>query len=1446
MKKNANSLWSYLVIIMITGVIAVTGPIGCKSDSGGGGGGSAPVVTPEDDDDDTTTPPDDDDDDTTATDDDDDTIDNCVDVDGDGYGADCSLGTDCDDSLVTGAGCNTDCLTFFEDSDGDGYGNAITYTTACTAPAGYVANDDDCDNASVEHWSDCGVCVDDDGDNFGSGCDLGPDCDDSLATGTVCHTSCSDFYDDSDGDSFGDSALSVAACYVPTGFVSNSTDCDAADAAHWSDCAVCTDADGDDYGSSCNLGPDCDDDSVTGASCNDACNIYYRDTDSDTYGDLLSSLDACVLPVGYVSDNSDCAPGDADHWADCGSCSDTDGDGYGPGCDLGSDCDDDPITGDSCNTGCATYYTDVDSDSYGDDAQATVACVTPSGYVDNNTDCAPADASHWSDCGVCSDSDGDNYGTGCDLGDDCDPADAIHWSDCSTCTGTGDVDGDGYGDGCNLADCDDTAATGAPCYDGCTTFYDDTDADGYGNPATAADACSIPAGYVADNTDCDPASAIHWADCGTCTGAGDLDADGYGSGCDLADCDDTLATGTGCYTGCDIYYDDTDGDGYGAPMTSATACTTPVDYVSDNSDCDPSSAMHWSDCGSCTDADGDGYGSVCDLGPDCDDSDANANPALTEIYYNGINDDCDALTIDDDQDGDGVTSNAETGGDPDCDDIDQYTFPGAATHNHAALCMRDEDGDDYGDGWPSPWVVGGTDCDDTDPGVEGGCFEAVKVAAGQYHTCALLDTGAVRCWGLNSYGQLGEGGVKFNYSSPVDVTGLSSGVADISAGEAHTCALLDTGAVKCWGKDNVGQLGDGGSNTNQSTPVDVSGLSSGVEAIAVGHYHTCALLDTGAVQCWGSDSYGQLGDGGTNTNQSFPVAVTGFGSDVDAISAGGYHTCAVLSTGAAMCWGQDNAGQLGDGGTNTEQSTPVAVSGLSSGVWKISAGRSHTCALLDTGAAKCWGYDGYGQLGDGGTNTEQSTPVDVSGLSIGVEEITVGGFHTCAQLVTGGMKCWGFNSYGQLGDVGESYDSQSTPVDVSGLSFGVTAITAGMHHTCAVLGTGLIKCWGSDEDGQLGDGAINNNQATAVDVSGLSSGVAAMAAGSSHSCALLDSGAVKCWGRDSYGQLGDGGTNTDQSTSVDVSGFSTGVTDISAGSDHTCAVFDTGAVKCWGRDSYGQLGDGGTNTSKSTPVDVSGLSSGVVAISAGNYHTCALLNTGAVKCWGRDSYGQLGDGGTNTNQSTPVEVSGLSLGVAAISAGGSHTCALLDTGAVKCWGTDSYGQLGDGVDLVEQSTPVDVSGLSSGVAAIAAGNNHTCAILDSGAAKCWGYGARGQRGDGVTNTTQPTPVDVSGLSSGGTAISAGYNHTCALFDTDSVKCWGDDGYGQLGDGWEEIEQLTPVDVGSAGVEAIVAGDYHTCALLDTGAMRCWGRSNYSQLGIGETQKVNTPVNVLGF
>jgi len=325
----------------------------------------------------------------------------------------------------------------------------------------------------------------------------------------------------------------------------------------------------------------------------------------------------------------------------------------------------------------------------------------------------------------------------------------------------------------------------------------------------------------------------------------------------------------------------------------------------------------------------------------------------------------------------------------------------------------------------------------------------------------------------------------------------------------------------------------------------------------------------------------------------------------------------------------------------------------------------------------------------------------------------------------------------------------------------VEKITTGRDHTCAILDDGSVSCWGNNVVGQLGDGT-NINRNTPTQTLPLGQGAVAISAGgtegSFYTCALLDDGSVSCWGSNDYGQLGDGGVD-DRNTPTQTLPLGQSAVAIAAGTDHTCAVLDDGSVSCWGSNGYGQLGDGTTTHSWGTPTQTSPFDTGktAVAITAGNFHTCALLNDDSVSCWGSNSHGQLGDG-TDSDRTTPTQTLTLGQSAVAISAGNVHTCAILDDGSVSCWGSYYYGQGGDRTSI-SKNTPTQTVPLGQVAVAISAGWRHTCALLDDDSVRCWGVNSEGQLGDG-TNT--------------GTILLDDYwPGTNYPIPTSELYCWGD-------------------------------------------------------------------------
>ncbi len=369
----------------------------------------------------------------------------------------------------------------------------------------------------------------------------------------------------------------------------------------------------------------------------------------------------------------------------------------------------------------------------------------------------------------------------------------------------------------------------------------------------------------------------------------------------------------------------------------------------------------------------------------------------------------------------------------------------------------------------------------------------------------------------------------------------------IAAGIWHTCGLTTRGTAYCWGDNSVGQLGDG-SSRGSSTPVAVSGglsfssLATNGTPPSAGpppefvNDHTCGLTSSGAAYCWGDNSAGQLGNGST-TGSSTPVAVSG-GLSFTALATGGVHTCGLTSAGVAYCWGANYAGQLGVGTTTGPQTCAVTVSGL-----------------------------GYFEL------TCSTVPVAVSG-GFSFRDLAAGGIHTCGLTSAGAAYCWGLS-------VGASNSTVPAPV-ATGLRW--ASITARGHYTCGVT---------------LGESAY-------------------------------------CWGENSAGQLGTGST-TSSSTPVAISGGLT-FSAIAPGGDHTCGLTTSGAAYCWGDNSSGQLGNGSTSSS-SVPVAVSGDLSFSALATSRRHHTCGLTTSGAVYCWGDNYSGQLGNG-TTTSSSVPVKVAG--------------------------------------------------------------------------------------------------------------------------------------------------------------------------------------------------------------
>ncbi|MFO0629301.1 MAG: MopE-related protein, partial [Polyangiales bacterium] len=762
---------------------------------------------------------------------------------------------------------------------------------------------------------------------------------------------------------------------------------------------------------------------------------------------------------------------------------------------------------------------------------------------------------------------------------------------------------------------------------------------------------------------------------------------------------------------------------------------------------------------------------------------------------------------------------------------------------------------------------------------------ATDIDAGYYHSCAVLATGGVRCWGRNDYGQLGDGSVygrTVGYEV-VNLTGASVCTGTPGAPATETCNTVD---------DNCnGVVDDLGPSTCTACTLTATSCTAGVGA--------CAR--TGTTTC---------GVGG---------AISTGASEVS--------SCAVMGSGVLRCWGYNGYNNLGDG-TTTQRSAPVgAFPSTLTTVAQMAGGFEHECVRLASGQVQCWGYNAYSQLGDNSA-TNRATPVTVL-VSAGtpldsVNELSLGYNTSCALRVDGTVWCWGYNGNGEVGD--NTTTTRALATRVTGLT-NVVHIGVGHNHGCAVKNDGTLWCWGYNANGQLGDGSTAT-RLTPVQVSGISTAVEVVA-GSAHTCARLSDNTVRCWGRGTEGQLGNNGASNSVSPVTVLINASTALTNargLTATYHSVCARLGDGTARCWGWNAYGQIGDGtGTNRlvatvvqelrpGASSPITLAGVSS----ISGGHYHVCASLSDLTVRCWGRGDYGQIGDGAV-AGRTYATEVLSLTNGTTCSATPGTGTTEVCDgvdndcngvvddiapascspgacgTGRLACSGTSTTCAVltltaagtvcrgaANACDPVETCTgssaacPADVGpasgfsdcsgvclptggactvgtgscsgtgtvvcGVNAGVQ-VAPGYEHTCVLLNNRTIRCVGYNGYGQLGDGTT-TNRTATVAVSGVTTA-TSVVGGYYHACARLTDGTARCWGYNGHGEIGDNTATTRVTATVVSGLSNVRQLDAGIYHTCAVLNDGTVRCWGYNGYGQIGDNTTTNRLVPTAVSG-
>jgi alpha-tubulin suppressor-like RCC1 family protein len=391
--------------------------------------------------------------------------------------------------------------------------------------------------------------------------------------------------------------------------------------------------------------------------------------------------------------------------------------------------------------------------------------------------------------------------------------------------------------------------------------------------------------------------------------------------------------------------------------------------------------------------------------------------------------------------------------------------------------------------------------------IQSGSRQFVQVSNGGWHTCGIAaDNHKAYCWGNNADGELGNGSSGNGNShgadsaTPVAVVADADGVLNsltfrqVAAGDYHSCGIASNGKAYCWGYNYYGELGNNSTVSRSAIPVAVAADANGelnsltFQQISVGSEHTCAIASNGQAYCWGSGSNGRLGNNSTGLSR-IPVAVSG-GLVFQQIAAGGAHTCAIAINGRAFCWGSNGSGQLGNPSVSSSY-IPIAVVADAGGALNnltlqqiVTGNNNHTCAIASNGQAYCWGYNGYGELGNNSV-TNSSIPVAVSG-SLTLQQIAAGQFHTCAITTSGRAYCWGYNGDAELGNGSNSgpatctvsshgYACSTTPVAViaNGAlnNLTLTQISAGEGHACAIASNMQAYCWGANDYGQLGNGA---------------------------------------------------------------------------------------------------------------------------------------------------------------------------------------------------------------------------------------------------------------------------------------------------------------------------------------------------------------------------------------
>lgn len=721
--------------------------------------------------------------------------------------------------------------------------------------------------------------------------------------------------------------------------------------------------------------------------------------------------------------------------------------------------------------------------------------------------------------------------------------------------------------------------------------------------------------------------------------------------------------------------------------------------------------------------------------------------------------------------------------------------------------------------------------------VSGTCDPYEKVSTQWDHTCALRQSGAVDCWG-NNESQEGNGGVgnapleapsRLRWTPPGAAAEEELRARDVSVGNAFTCFVSDhegesSGRLYCSGSNSsFRRAGSTGSPNWPPQPVRGAQGTREFVRVELGAFFGCAIDVDGDVWCFGANTEGQ--NGSVLSNERFARQVP-FSADATEIALSYGTVCAALTNRTVECVGANETGQLGRG-SRGDGAFPVPApvvgvggTGALAGITRISANATGFCAIDEDDDLLCWGRVGL---------EVEPTPTLVAE---DVSDVAIFNIAFCWVELSGEAWCRGRTLQADFGD-GITGNGGVTVPQRSPTLDGFSAMDGGYRGGCALDAMGELRCWGYSIYGTvLRESLVEEVPAPVVDEDGLAlTSLSNVAMGTEGTCAV-SGGSAYCWGSGGRTDFGNA-SNISYAYAIEIPGLSA-VTDV-ARSDFggACAIgvsSEGSGLHCWSTNSRGRLGDVGEATTG--PALVPGVPS-PTSVDMAAAHTCAIVAGDEVMCWGANERGQIGQPAVDGTSEPPtyVELDGERIQASHISVGGEFGCAILvgaEAGQVVCWGAGALGQLGHGASVLS-SAPV--RSMLTDATSIEAGSTHICAIAGSPAQVfCWGAGAEGQRGDGTANNAT-VPTAVAGSAPEPVSVAAGYVSSCAAYADDSVRCWGDNTYSQLG--VAGAGSLLPQLVPGLSAQRVAAGsnqDFANCAGTEGGAWQCWGLNDHGKLG----------------